>query len=383
MKKDSRILIHGAGVAGLTCAIWLGRNGFRPVIVEKAPEIRATGGFIICLSGASYRFAEELGMMQDLKERDSDIYNASYQDSKGETLLSLDYKALFKGVDFIQITRDEIENVLYKYAKELADYRFSSSAKEIKQEHPDKVQVEFEDGKQEEFDLVIGTDGLHSRVRELAFDENEVAKHYLGLQVAAYKLDDVVGLKNKFEYHMDRNRYMVLYSCRDGKLGAIFLWKSSDHVAPAIENRWEVLKENYSDAAPLFQKVLENYPNTSPIYMDPLVQIEMEKWSKGRVVLLGDAAHCMTLLSGQGASSAFADASYLCKALIEGEPEHAFNHYEQQMRPDISAMQPTTRKGARWYIPETRLRHFIRDKSMKYLPDSYFMRHFKKKYSRI
>ncbi len=383
MNKDSRILIHGAGVAGLACAIWLGRNGFRPVIIEKAPEIRAAGGFIICLSGASYRFADELGMMQDLKERDSDIYNASYQDSNGETLLSLDYRALFEGVDFIQITRDEIENVLYKYAKDLAEYRFSTSAKEIKQESPYKVQVEFIDGKQEEFDLVIGADGLHSTVRNLVFNKNEVMKHYLGLQVAAFKLDDNVGLKNKFEYHMDRNRYMVLYSCRDGKLGSIFLWKSSDREAPAIENRLEVLKENYRDAAPLFHKVIDNFPDNSPMYMDPLIQVEMKKWHKGRVVLLGDAAHCMTLLSGQGASSAFADASYLCKALIDGEPEQAFQHYEQQMRPDISVMQPATRKGAKWYIPETMLRHFVRDKSMKYLPDSYFMQHFKKKYSRI
>ena len=383
MKKDSRILIHGAGVAGLTCAIWLGRNGFRPVIIEKAPEIRAAGGFIICLSGASYRFAEELGMMPALKERDSDIYNASYQDSRGNTLLSLDYKALFKGVDFIQITRDEIENVLYEYAKDLAEYRFSTSASKISQEDSDKFQVEFIDGKQEEFDIVIGTDGLHSTVRNLVFDENEVIKHHLDLQVAAYKLDDIVGLKNKFEYHMDRNRYMVLYSCRDGKLGSIFLWKSNDKVAPAIENRWEVLQENYRDAAPLFQNIIEQYPNTSPMYMDPLVQIEMKKWHKGRVVLLGDAAHCMTLLSGQGASSAFADASYLSKALVDGEPESAFNYYEQKMRPDIGVMQPATRKGAKWYIPETRLRHFVRDKSMKFLPDSYFMHHFKKKYSRI
>lgn len=383
MKKDSRILIHGAGVAGLTCAIWLGRNGFRPVIIEKAPEIRAAGGFIICLSGASYRFADELGMMKDLKERDSDIYNASYHDKKGNTLLSLDYKALFEGVDFIQITRDEIENVLYKHAKDLAEYRFSTSAKKISQENPDKVQVEFIDGKQEEFDIVIGTDGLHSTVRKLVFDENDIVKHYLGLQVAAYKLDDIQGLKNKFEYHMDKNRYMVLYSCRDGKLGTIFLWKSADKIAPSIKDRWETLQKNYQDAEPLFKKIIEHYPDTSPMYMDPLIQIEMKKWHKGRVVLLGDAAHCMTLLSGQGASSAFADASYLSRTLIEAEYEQAFNQYEQQMRPDISVMQPATRKGAKWYIPGNTFRHILRDKAMKYLPDSYFKNHFKQKYSRI
>ncbi len=383
MKKDSRILIHGAGVAGLGCAIWLGRHGFRPVVVEKAPEIRATGGFVICLSGASYRFAEELDMMNDLKQRDTDIYSASYHNSKGDTLLRLDYNELFKGVDFIQITRDEIENVFYDNAKDLAEYRFSISASKIEQKDTKKVQVEFTNGTQEEFDIVIGTDGLYSTVRKLAFEADDIIEHYLGLQVAAFKLENIVGLKNKFEYHMDRNRYMVLYTNRDDNLGSIFLWKSDDRKAPTIGNRWDVLKDNYRDAAPLFKNIIEHFPDDSPMYMDPLMQIEMQKWYKGRVILLGDAAHCMTLLSGQGASSAFVDASYLCKSLINNEAEEAFVQFEQKMRPSISEMQPATRKGAKWYIPGNRLRHFVRDNAMRFLPDSYFMRHFKRKYSKI
>ncbi|MEO1926781.1 MAG: FAD-dependent monooxygenase [Gammaproteobacteria bacterium] len=383
MKKDSRILIHGAGVAGLTCAIWLGRNGFRPVVVEKTPEIRAAGGFIICLCGSSYRFAKELGMMPALQERDSDIYASSYHNANGNTLMSLDYTNLFNGVDFIQITRDEIENVLYENAKNLAEYRFSTSVKELKQKDSDKVQVEFSDGKQEEYDLVIGTDGLHSTIRGLVFDQNEVIKHYLGLQVAAYKLEDVVGLENKFEYHMGKNNYMVLYSSRDGKLGSVFVWGSDDKVAPPVEERWNILRDNYRDTSPLFQKVIDNYPNTSPMLMDPLIQIEMKKWHKGRVVVLGDAAHCMTLLSGHGASSAFSDASYLSKGLIEGEPTEAFNYYETQMRKSISEMQVATRKAAGWYVPKNALKQYARDFGMKLLPDAFFQNYFKAKYSKV
>ncbi len=383
MKKDSRILIHGAGVAGLTAAIWLGKNGFRPVVVEKSPEIRAAGGFIICLSGASYRFAEELGMLPDLKARDSDIHASSYHDSSGNTLLYLDYKYLFDGVDFIQITRDELENVLYEHAKDHAEYRFSLSASNITQEDTGRVQVEFSDGRQEEFDLVIGADGLHSTMRCLAFDPGDVTRHYLGLQVAAYRLEDVAGLKNKFEYHMERDRYMVLYSKRDGSLGCVFVWRSDDKNAPPPEQRWDVLKANYRDAGPLAQKVIEHFPDTEPMYMDPLVQIEMQQWHRGRVVVIGDAAHCMTLLSGQGASSAFADASYLCRALIDQEPEAAFDVLEKTMRPAISEMQPATRRAANWYIPGNRFRQLLRDNGMRLLPEAYFKKVFKDKYMKI
>ena len=220
-------------------------------------------------------------------------------------------------------------------------------------------------------------------MRGLAFDESEVTKHYLGLQVAAYKLDDIVGLKNKFEYHMERDRYMVLYSSRDGKLGCVFVWKSDDRTAPPAEQRWDVLRENYRDAAPLFRKVIEQFPNDAPMLMDPLTQIEMKKWYKGRVVLVGDAAHCMTLLSGQGASSAFADASYLSKALIDSEPEDAFKTLSDTMHPAITKMQAATRKAATWYVTRSRIRQIIRDTGMKMLPVNYFKGYFKEKYMRI
>ena len=117
--------------------------------------------------------------------------------------------------------------------------------------------------------------------------------------------------------------------------------------------------------------------------MDPLLQIEMEKWHRGRTVVIGDAAHCMTLLSGQGASSAFSDASYLCRALIDAEPLQAFQELENTMRPSIQQMQVSTRKAANWYIPGNFLRQQIRDIGMRMMPTDYFKGYFKKKYMKI
>ena len=86
--SENRILISGAGVAGLTCALWLARKGFNPVIVEKARRIRA-GGFLVSLSHHAYHFAEDLGVLPALKERSAGIQASSYHDGTGRPLLRL------------------------------------------------------------------------------------------------------------------------------------------------------------------------------------------------------------------------------------------------------------------------------------------------------
>jgi len=116
--------------------------------------------------------------------------------------------------------------------------------------------------------------------------------------------------------------------------------------------------------------------------MDPLIQIEMKKWNEGNVVLLGDAAHCLTLLSGQGASSAFWGACKLAEGLVEYARVDAFASYETEFRPVIAAIQPATRLAAKWYIPRTRTRYAMRNAAMRHLPNQFFQRYFKNKYSK-
>jgi 2-polyprenyl-6-methoxyphenol hydroxylase-like FAD-dependent oxidoreductase len=379
MKKNSRIMISGAGVAGLTCAIWLGRNGFRPIIIEKSPEIRADG-YIISLSHKSYHYARELGILPELLNCNTGIKHSSYHNRTGRAMLTLDYRDLFAGVDIVQVMRDELEMVLYNEAKDKAEFRFDLSANSIRQDN-EKVHVEFNNGAQEEFDLVIGADGLHSVTRELAFVQEDINKIYLDRFSAAYKLENVVGLVDKFENHMEKDRYMCAYTTGKGDLACVFVWKDYDRQAPEPAKRPEKLRSIFHGCPEFVQKILGQCPEDKPIYMDPLIQINMKSWSKGRVVLAGDAAHCLTLLSGQGASSAFWGASSLSKALIEYEPREAFRLYEEELMPVINKVQPATRKATGWYVPSHILKYYLRDMIMTCMPNSFFQSYFKKKYT--
>ncbi len=380
MEKDKKIIISGAGIAGLTTAIWLGKNGFNPVIIERTPEIRAYG-YIVSLSHKSYQYADELGILKKLCDRGAGIKASCYYNKNSKPMLNLDYQKLFQGLEIVQIMRDELEMVLYEEAKELCEFRFGNSLTNIVQDKK-KVHVELKDGTTDTCDVLIGADGLHSVTRSLAFDENEVSNEYLGIFSSAYRLSNVLGITDRFENHMEQSRYMCVYTTGDGDLACVFIWKSDRREAPPQEDRLAMLRKAYEGCPETVQKVIDNCPQDEPIYMDPLIQIRMPSWHKGRVVLLGDAAHCLTLLSGQGASTAFWGGSVLAKSLIENSPEVAFEQYQREIMPVTTKVQPATRNAAKWYIPEKRLNYLSRDFAMSYLPNAFFQKYFRKKYSR-
>ncbi|MEW5705067.1 MAG: FAD-dependent monooxygenase [Pseudomonadota bacterium] len=380
MEKESRILISGAGVAGLAAAILLGRKGFRPVVVERSPEVRAEG-YLISLSHRAHQAAETLGLLPALEARRIGITASSYHDRTGRTLLALDYERLFRGLRIVQISRDDLEAVLYEAAKDLVEIRCGVSATRIAQKES-RVQVAFSDGRAEEFDAVIGADGLHSAVRELGFPPATIRRHRLGLMAAAFPLPNFLGMERKFETHMERDRYLVLFTTRTRGLGAVFVWASDVEAAPGPEDRLAWLRKAYAGSSELAGEVLRLAPEGRPIYMDSLCQIEMDRWRAGRLAIVGDAAHCLTLFSGRGASAAFTGATRLAEALVELPAEEAFRRYEAETRPVLSAIQTATRHAAQWYVPRSRLRETLRNNAMRLLPNVVFQAYFRGKYSR-
>ena len=188
----------------------------------------------------------------------------------------------------------------------------------------------------------------------------------------------------RFEYrHMQRDRYMAIFSSRHGDLGAVFVWASNQRDVPAGELRYSILQEAFAQGDTATRTAVQRCPREQSFYMDSLMQVDAMSWSRNRIVLVGDAAHSLTLFSGRGAAAALNGASRLGLALAEHDVQTAFHQYEAQMRPVIRSIQPATRKAVRWYVPRTWLNHMLRDNALRLFPNALFRAYFKKKYSTI
>lgn len=382
MKKGSKILISGAGIAGLCAGIRLAKAGMEPVIIEKATSTRA-GGYLVALSHQAYIYAEEMGLMPDLRAYDLHIRSSSYHDRTGRNILDLDYSKMFEGLHIVQMMRDDLANVLYEHAKTMVDIRFGDTITALDDDGK-KVRAEFASGTSEEFDAVIGADGAHSGVRQLVFDESEYTNHYLDLHCAAFRLPNVLDIQAKFETHMERERYMATFNTREDDIAAVFVWEHTDRKLPDYKDRKTHLLNSYEGTSAAIAKVLPHCPENEPFYMDVLSQIDMPVWHKGRSVVIGDAGHCLTLFSGRGAAAAFAGACRLCDALIEAEvPQEAFAAYEAEMRPIIDDIMPATRGAVKWYVPVSLKNYLLRDNLMRFVPNMIFRQYFKMKYSKV
>lgn len=379
--QKSEILVVGAGVAGLTCALWLEKNGYSPVVIERADSIRG-GGFLVSLSHHAYRSAAELGLMDQIEARGCGITSSGYYDPHGRSLLELDYPALFGGVELVQIMRDELVYILYTAAREKLEIRFNETIDSLNQDESG-VEVDFASGQSQRVDLVIGADGSNSRTRGQIFKPEEVIEHQLGLMCAAYRLPNTIDLTHRFETHMRRDRYMATFSSGQEDIGAVFIWDSADSTVPRGDERRLLLQQQFTQGDAATLKVVENCPAERTIFMDRLKQIELPRWHQNRVVLVGDAAHSLTPFSGRGAAAALNGATRLARALTELPITLAIDRYQQEMRPIIDSIQPATRRAVRWYVPRSAPLHLIRDNAMRLLPNALFRRYFQYKYSNI
>jgi 2-polyprenyl-6-methoxyphenol hydroxylase-like FAD-dependent oxidoreductase len=218
--------------------------------------------------------------------------------------------------------------------------------------HGDRA--ELSDGTVVEADVIVGADGVHSRVRSLAFGPEPDHLRYLGMHTAAYVFRDPEvfdQVRGQFVLTETLNRQMGLYGLGEGRVAVFAVHRTEDARLP--EDPREALRRTYAGMGDLAERALANCPQPEAVYYDQVAQIDAPRWTDGRVALVGDAAHAVSLVAGQGASLGIAGAYVLAERLhaAASVPE-GLADYERRWRPVVSAVQQAARsRVTEWFLP--------------------------------
>ncbi len=362
-----RALICGAGIGGLALAQRLTTSGWEVTVVERAPGPRQQG-YMMDFFGLGYDAAEAMGLLPRLGELGYRLDDVSYVDSSGRRRASLDYDRFARLVDgrLLSIMRPDLERALREQVEGDIVLHYGRTLASV-ETLPDGVRAVLTDGTVLEADLLVGADGIHSQVRAMVFGPESRFVRYLGLHTAAYVFEDPHvrrQLGNRFAITDTVGRQMGLYALRDGRLAAFAVHHDPDPTIP--DDTRAALRGTYSTLGWVVPRALERCPPPSELYYDLVAQVEVPQWHRGRVVLLGDACQAVSLLAGQGASLAVAGAYVLGQQLAAGGPvEDALARYQQAWKPIVEAKQEVGRRGAKWFLPSSRARLWLRRASLK------------------
>lgn len=342
--SSTKVLVAGASIAGPALAHWLFRRGAEVTVVERAPELRP-GGQAVDARGVAKEVIRRMGLDAAVRAACTDTAGAYTVDVDGNVLET--FRAEDHGGDGyiseIEILRGDLSQVIYDDTRDGVEYIFGDRIAELTQD-ADGVDVTFASGDRRRFDLVIGADGLHSALREMTFGPRERFVSHLGLVLAFYTVPNEFGVDRWMIDYQESGRSAGLRPLRDATQAmAMLSFPAADFDVDYrdVEAQKRLLREQMAGFGWLTPRILAHLDDTPDFYLDQVAQVVIDRWSNGRVCLLGDAAFSPSPMSGAGTGLALVGAYLLAGELAaaEWDPAVGFAAYERQMRSFVEANQ--------------------------------------------
>lgn len=330
-----KVLISGASIAGPALAYWLGRHGFTVTVVELAPHLRKGGQAVDFRGDTHLTVLERMGVLDDLRRVQTGGSPILFVDETGRTRLRL--PAEFAGGD-IEVLRGDLARVLYEHSLPYVEYRFGESIAELRQDAVG-VHVRFRGGEVCTFDLVIGADGLHSNVRQLAFGPEEQYVSHLGYYAASWSLPNYLGVgfgEGSVGVNVPGRFAAVGTGNQDPQTARAFFVFAADQLIydrHDQEQQKAIITEAFAGITWQVPRLLETLREADDLYFDSISRADVPNWSNGRIALVGDAA-CGATIGGMGTGTSIVAAYVLAGELTAADGDHAaaFARYERLLR---------------------------------------------------
>src|SRR5579859_2224097 len=338
-----KILIVGAGIAGLSLGAYLHKQSHEITIIEKDAHLDRKG-YAIVLYYNGLKTLESLGIIEDLKKNSHIYTKVCFRDSKGAVLKEVDYIKLLKTYGpSLLILRQELRKRLLNLNK-YSHIKMGLTITGI-QENEGGVTATFSDKKQEVFDIVIGADGVGSSVRELSFTKQ--ARKFFG---GEYWTAIISGLPSynitypNLLFHKDKH-FMIYPFDNSEKLCLTFGRIIPKNITNRSSSVGE-LRSNFADFGYFVPEILKKLPSYETMYHGFVSEVVLPQWYKKRIVLVGDAAHAMHPITGMGTSMVLEDTCVLAEELKKVNKDtimSAFKNYDERRKKRVENVQKSAR----------------------------------------
>jgi 2-polyprenyl-6-methoxyphenol hydroxylase-like FAD-dependent oxidoreductase len=363
-----RVLIVGAGIAGLVLAGKLRQQGCEPVVIERIPSY-TDAGYGIGLWPLGSCVLHGLGVYSEFIARGLESRRYELADHFGEVLQSLDLSVLTDSTGpMIMLSRTDLIEVLLKACGDLS-IRFGTTAEGIVQA-ADIVRVSFSDSTKGEFDLVVACDGIHSQIRSQIFREPEIFDS--GWMLWTWWGRDGLIPSDVIREYWGRGFFFGAYPVprRCMFVAGLPADTAKDPNGPADTVR-ATLATAMGELVARVEEVRLAIEDAHVLFAWPMTDVRAHKWYSGRVVLCGDAGTAFLPTAGVGASNAMRSAAALADELSKAGAAHvpwALEMYVKRCQRIVEKNQDDSRKTARLMFVESKTLGWGRDQLIKHCP---------------
>ncbi|MGW6574012.1 FAD-dependent monooxygenase [Streptomyces sp. NPDC054945] len=348
-KRSLQILVAGGGIAGQALAFWLTRGGHRVTVVERFPALRATGAQVD-LRGQGIEAIERMGLLETVRNRLVDEAGVAFVDHRGKPKATIVANTSGKGRQTLtseyEIMRGDLVRILHDATKDDAEYVFGKSVDGFAQD-ADRVTAYFSDGTSDEYDLLIGADGQGSRTRRALLPEGVDPYWRVGIHTAYWFVPRIASDSNiRDTYMVPGGRQIMRRSHNATETQVYFVMReksaeaSAIHRAP-VEQQQKFWADRFRSAGWQTDRFIEGMQDSPFFYSQEIAQVRIDSWSKGRVALAGDAAHCASPYSGMGVSGGLVGAYVLAGEINRHAHDlpTALANYDRVLRPFVDEIQ--------------------------------------------